>query len=135
MNSRSTSPVGAMTAPAWASRNSRSMLVCFENAAPPQVAHRRRGDADRDVAGRGLGFEHAQHRRVPRPLEVIDEVVDARREPIGVDLHRRELRAQRRQALAEALAQMLEPGVLEMRRGRRDRGAAEAQAPRPPSRD
>ena len=37
MNSRKTSPVGAMTAPAWASRKRRSMPVCFENAAPPQA--------------------------------------------------------------------------------------------------
>src|SRR6266566_3197032 len=37
MNSRSTSPVGAITAPACASRNRRSMLICFENAAPPQM--------------------------------------------------------------------------------------------------
>ena len=37
MSSRSTSPVGAMTAPACASRNRRSMLRCLEKAAPPQV--------------------------------------------------------------------------------------------------
>src|SRR5215472_2915865 len=37
MNSRRTSPVGAITAPAWASRNSRSMAVCLEKAAPPQT--------------------------------------------------------------------------------------------------
>src|SRR5262249_46591562 len=37
MNSRRTSPVGAMMAPAWASRNSRSMPVFLENAAPPHA--------------------------------------------------------------------------------------------------
>src|SRR5258707_406899 len=31
MNSRRTSPVGAMTAPACASLNGRSMIKCFEN--------------------------------------------------------------------------------------------------------
>src|SRR3954453_17175420 len=37
MNSRRTSPVGAMTAPACASRNWRSMFKGFENAAPQQA--------------------------------------------------------------------------------------------------
>src|SRR5271168_3969295 len=37
MKSRNTSTVAAITAPAWASRNSRSMPVCFEKAAPPQA--------------------------------------------------------------------------------------------------
>src|ERR1700731_3079014 len=37
MNSRRTSPVGAITAPACASRNSRSMAKCLENAAPPHA--------------------------------------------------------------------------------------------------
>ena len=55
-----------------------------------------------------LVFQHAQHGRVARALEMIDKVVDARREPVGLDLHSCELRPQRRQAFAEALAEMLE---------------------------
>src|SRR5215469_11817352 len=100
MNSRSTSPVGAITAPAWASRNNRSTFICFEKAAPPQTR---------------------------MALEMVDRVVDARRETVGVDLHGRELGAQSRQALAEALAQMLEAGILKVHRRRRHRRAADAQ--------
>ena len=57
---------------------------------------------------------------------MIDEIVDARRKPVSVNLHRRKLRAKRRQALAEGLAQMLETSALEMGRGPRHRGPAKA---------
>jgi hypothetical protein len=46
---------------------------------------------------------------------MIDNVVKAGCEPIGVDLHGRKLRAQGGQALAEALPEMLEAGAFEMR--------------------
>jgi hypothetical protein len=90
-------------------------------------AHRRGGNGDGGVAGRGLCFEHAQHGRLARTLEVADHVVDAGRKAVGLDLHRRKLRAQRRQAFAEGLAEMLEARSLEMGRGRRGRCPAEAQ--------
>src|SRR5262252_3370591 len=42
----------------------------------PAHAHRRRGDADGNITGRRLALEHAQHRGIPRALEVIDEIVE-----------------------------------------------------------
>ena len=39
---------------------------------------------------------------------MIDEIVDARRKPVGIDLHGRKLRAQRLQAFAKGLAEMIE---------------------------
>src|SRR5713226_9580980 len=77
-------------------------------------AHRRRGDGDSDITRRRLALKHAQHGGFSGALKVIDEIVDARRKPVSVDLHRRKLRAKRRQALAEGLAQMLETSALEM---------------------
>ena len=96
MNSRRTSPVGAITAPAWASRNSRSMTMCFENAAPPQTRIAAEVTPMAMSPAAALVSSTRSMRRVPRPLEVINQIVDARREAVGVDLHRRELRAQRR---------------------------------------
>jgi hypothetical protein len=61
---------------------------------------------------------------------MIDEIIDTRREPIGVDLHRRKLRTERRQALSESLAQMLEAGAIEMGRGPRDRRPAKTERDR-----
>jgi len=58
---------------------------------------------------------------------MIDEIVDARREPVGLDLHRRELRAQRLETLAEGLAQMIEARGLEVRGGVRHCGPAKAE--------
>src|ERR1700730_8272589 len=87
-------------------------------------AHCRRGDGDGDIARRGLALEHAQHGGLAGTLKVIDKIVNARRKPISVDLHRRKLRAKRRQALSEGLAQMLETSALEMSRGPRHRGPA-----------
>ena len=74
--------------------------------------HRRRGDGDRDITCRRLALKHAQHGGIAGALEVIDEIVDARRKPVSVDLHRRKLCAKRRQALSEGLAQMLEARAL-----------------------
>ena len=45
---------------------------------------------------------------------MIDHIVDERRQPISLNLHRGELRAQRRQTLAQTLAQMFELRVLEV---------------------
>ena len=57
-----------------------------------------------------------------------DGVVDARRKPIGLDLHRGELRAQRRERFAErGGAHVLEFGRAEMADRRRDDGAAEPE--------
>ena len=103
------------------------MFMCLENAAPPQARIAAEVTLDRGIARSGLAFEHAQHRRLPRPLEMIDNVVDARREAIGVDLHRRKLRAQGRQALAEALPEMLEAGGFEMRHCSGHCGATEPE--------
>src|SRR5262249_33298428 len=74
--------------------------------------HRRRGDADCNITSRRLALEHTQHRGIPRVLKVIDEIVEARRKSIRVDLHRRKVRAKCRQALSECLAQMLETSVI-----------------------
>ena len=46
-----------------------------------------------DLARSGFGLEHPQHGRLARLFKVLDQIVDARRQPIGIDLHRRELRA------------------------------------------
>src|SRR6266576_2822331 len=81
------------------------MLGKRSASAPP---HRRRGDGDGNIACRRLALEHAQHGGLSGALKVIDEIVDARRKPIRIDLHRRKLRAKGRQALSEGLAQMLE---------------------------
>ena len=128
MNSRRTSLVGAITAPAWASRNSRSMTVCLEKAAPPHIRIAVEVTRDGYLAGGGLALEHAQHRRLARPLEVrrTRSSTRAARPSVSICIDR-ELRAQCRQALAEALAQMLEPSVLEMCRRRGDHGATEAE--------
>src|SRR6266850_7773107 len=69
---------------------------------------------DSDITRRRLALKHAQHSGFSGALMVIDKIVDARRKPVSVDLHRRKLRAKRRQALSEALAQMLETSALEM---------------------
>src|SRR5712671_4918776 len=58
---------------------------------------------------------------------MIDQIVDACRQPIGLDLHRRELRAKGRQTLTEALAEMLELRTLEVRRSSRYRCTAQSQ--------
>src|SRR5262249_45402764 len=76
--------------------------------------HRRRGHGDSNITCRRLALEYAQHGGISRTLKMIDEIVDARGEPISVDLHRRKLRPQCRQALSEALAQMLEASAFEM---------------------
>src|SRR5258705_9546599 len=92
--------------------------------------HRRRGDGDGNVTCRRLALEHAQHGGIPGALKVIDEIVDARRKPVSVDLHGRELRAKRRQTLSEGLAEMLEASAVEMSRGPRHRGPAKTQRDR-----
>ena len=70
---------------------------------------------------------------IARALEMIDKVVDARREPIGLDLHSCELRPQRRQAFAEELsAEMLEARIL--RGGLRSRQPRPGKAPARPTR-
>src|SRR5262249_40498998 len=89
-------------------------------------AHRRRGDGDRGVAACSLTREHPQHRGVTRPLQVINEVIDACRQPVGLDLHRGELRSQGWQALPEALPEVLKTGSLEMRGSRGHGSAAQA---------
>lgn len=81
------------------------MPKCFEKAAPPQT---RRCHPDRDITGGRFGLKHPQHCRFARFLKVINQIVDACRESIGIDLHGRELRPQRGKALAEALAEVLE---------------------------
>ena len=88
--------------------------------------HRRRGDGDSNITCGRLALEYAQHGGISGALKVIDEIVDARRKSIRVDLHRGKLRAKRRQALSEGLAQMLEASALEMSRGPRHRGPAKA---------
>src|SRR5712671_2357011 len=93
----------------------------------PASAHRGRGDANCDLASGGFCFEYTKYRRIPRPLEMINQIIDPRRESIGVDLHGCELCAQGRQTLAETEAQMFEPSVLEMRRGGSYRGSTESQ--------
>src|SRR5260370_34625997 len=88
--------------------------------------HGCRSDCDGKVTCRRLALEHAQHGGIAGALEVIDEIVDARGKPISIDLHRCKLRAKRRQALSEGLAQMLEASALEMSRGPRHSGPAKA---------
>ena len=61
---------------------------------------------------------------------MLDQIVDARREPVGINLHRRQLCAQGRQALAEALAKMLEFRVFEVRRRSSDRRSTQSQGHR-----
>src|SRR6266700_6903536 len=92
--------------------------------------HRRGGDGDGNITGRSLALEHAQHGGLSGALKVIDEIVDARRKPVSVDLHRRKLRAKRRQALAEGLAQMLETSALEMSCSPRHRRPAKTKRDR-----
>lgn len=92
--------------------------------------HRRRGDGDSNIACRRLALEYAQHGGLLGALKVIDEIVDARRKPIRIDLHRRKLRAKGWQALSESLAEMLEASPVEMRRGPGRCGAAKAQRDR-----
>ena len=58
---------------------------------------------------------------------MIDNVVKAGCEAIGVDLHGRKLRAQGGQALAEALPEMLETGAFEMRHCSGHGGATEPE--------
>ena len=58
---------------------------------------------------------------------MIDEVLDARGKPVGVDLHPSELGAQGRQAFPEAMPEMLEPHGPKMRRGGGDRRPAQSQ--------
>src|SRR5690348_6733305 len=50
--------------------------------------HCRRGNGDGNITCRRLALEHAQHGGIAGALQMIDKVVDARREPISVDLHR-----------------------------------------------
>ena len=93
MNSRRTSPVGAMTAPACASRNSRSIFRCLENAAPPQMRMAAEVTLIATSPAAVFGLKHAQHGRLAGLLKMVNQVVDACRESVGIDLHRRELRA------------------------------------------
>src|SRR5207302_8250527 len=51
---------------------------------------------------------------------MLDQIVDARRQSVGVNQHGRELRAESRQALAEALTEMLEFRVFEVRHSTSD---------------
>src|SRR5262249_2978193 len=60
-------------------------------------------------------------------LEVVDQIVNTCGKTVSVDLHRCDLRAQGRQAFAEALTQMLESSALEMRRRARHRSAANSE--------
>ena len=59
---------------------------------------------------------------------MIDEIGDGRREPIGVDPHRRKLRAKRLQPFANRLAQMIETRIVEMTRAARDRSSAQTES-------
>src|SRR6516164_1623483 len=58
----------------------------------PADAHCRRGDADGYVPCCGFGFKHAQHGCLAGLLKMLNQIVDACREPIHINLHRRELR-------------------------------------------
>jgi len=58
---------------------------------------------------------------------MINQIIDARREAIGVDLHSCELRAQRRQTLAEALTQCSNRALLRCAAVAADRGSTQAQ--------
>src|SRR5205085_8106559 len=89
----------------------------------PANAHCCRGDGDGDIACRRFCFKHAQHGCLAGLLKMLNQIVDARREAVGINLHGRELRAQCRQALAEALAEMLEFRAFEVRRSSSDRGS------------
>jgi len=73
------------------------------------------GYRDRSIGRSRFGFEHTQHCHLPRPLQMIHQVVDASRQTICFDLHRRQLGAQCRQAFAQRLTQMFEASCLEMR--------------------
>jgi hypothetical protein len=104
------------------------MPKCFENAAPRKCALLLR-NADGHIACRGFALKHAQHGSLARLFKMLDQIVDARRQPVGINLHRRELRAQGRQALAEALAEMLESRAFEVRHSSSDCRPAQSQGP------
>src|SRR5258705_7012117 len=101
-----------------------------QNVARRRHNSARMGIAEQSLTCRRLALEHAQHGGIAGALKVIDEIVDARRKPVSLDLHRRKLRAKRRQALSKGLAQMLEASPAEMRRGPGHRGPAKTKCDR-----
>ena len=74
--------------------------------------HRGRSDGDGYVSSRHFSFEDAQHRCVTWMFKVVDQIVNTCGKTVSVDLHRGDLRAQGRQAFAEALTQMLNRALL-----------------------
>src|SRR3954454_16183457 len=90
-------------------------------------AHCRRGYANSDFACSGFSLQYTQHGRLPRFLKMLNQIVDPGRQSIGINLHRRELSTQRRQALAEALPEMLELRVFQMRHSTGECRSTQAQ--------
>lgn len=71
----------------------RSMLKCFESAAPPQTRIAAEVTLIATSPAAALVSKHAQHGRLAGLLDMANQIVDARRHSVGINLHRRELRA------------------------------------------
>src|SRR5262245_13567578 len=90
-------------------------------------AHRGGSNFYSDVARRSLGLKHTQQGRVARLFKMIDQIIDASGEPVRVDLHLGDLRAQGRETFAQALAEMLEARSVEVLCRRGNRSPTEAE--------
>jgi len=89
----------------------------LENAAPPQM---RMAASDADATSPAAALASSTRSMVvSRAFQMIDQVVDARRQPSVSNLHRRQLRAQSRQ-LSPSSGRELEFCALEVRDGSSD---------------